>query len=217
MSTTFNPYEAPKTGFAETQSDIEEYELATIKERVFARVIDNLIRNFTFFGILTLIWVIMTLTGDTAESLGDWLVLVVEEDDGYSLFSINLFDPNIYLAIPFSHGLFLLLHGVLLHRYGQTIGKRLLKIAIVDADTHKRVPLLRLVVFRYVIWDVPWLFNSLFNWCIRLVDLAFGLRADRRTLHDMTTNTIVVKVNRLTIPNAPTLERLARLAQSRGA
>lgn len=138
------------------------------------------------------------------------------DTDDLSLIRLNLLDPTIWAGIIGIHFIFLALHGYLLHRYGQTIGKRLLKIAIVDADTCERVPLPRLFVFRYLIWDIPALSLDLINWAIRILDLCFALRQDRRTLHDMTANTIVIKVNRLTIPNAPTLDQRAREAQSRG-
>lgn len=109
-------------------------------------------------------------------------------------FSFNLFNPLMWGAIIVNQGVFLALQGVFLHKYGQTIGKRLLKIAMVDADTHKKVPLPQLFVLRYLIWDIPALTFSLVNWTIRIVDLCFGLRKNRRTLHDMTANTIVIKV-----------------------
>ena len=69
-----------------------------------------------------------------------------------------------------------------------------MKIAIVDADTHEVVPLPRLFVFRYLIWDFPVLFFDVMHWIIRITDLCFGLRKNRRTLHDLTANTIVIKV-----------------------
>ncbi len=216
MSSTFNPYQAPKTDFPETKSDWEEYELATIMERVLARVIDALILGFLSAAVAIIVVLSLffggVLTDDQLEPILVWL----QRNEDLSLIAFNLFDPRIWISILLTHGLFLVLHGVLLHRYGQTIGKRLLKIAIVDADTYERVPLPRLFVFRYLIWDIPALFFSVVNWIIRLVDLAFGLREDRRTLHDMTANTVVIKVAHAPKYKAPTLDRLARKAQRGG-
>lgn len=119
-------------------------------------------------------------------------------NDPLDLFALNMFNPHIWIEVLLYRGLFLALNGVLLHRNGQTIGKRLLKIAMVDADTYERVPLARLYALRYLIWSIPYLINSVLDVIIFIVDLSFGLRKDRRTLHDMTANTVVVKVNRLT-------------------
>ena len=190
MSTDFNPYQVPSSDFLETESDAEDYELATIVERVLARVVDALILGFTstvFLFILGLgVLFRAFLRGEEPPDLS-WL------PDTSNVFSLNLFDPIIWISICTTHVLFLVLHGVLLHRYGQTIGKRLLRIAIVDADTYEKVPLPRLFLLRYLIWDVPALFFTLVNWIVRIVDLAFGLNQDRRTLHDKLANTIVIK------------------------
>lgn len=45
MSSTYNPYKAPKTEFSEAEFVSDEVELATIVERILARVIDYLILN----------------------------------------------------------------------------------------------------------------------------------------------------------------------------
>lgn len=219
MSKTFNPYAAPESLFTEVQSELDEIELATIGQRVLARIIDALILGFAQLVLAIIVIVVAFLVGALSlpqlEAIAGGTFSVQVEDD-YSLFSLNLFDPILYIGIVITHGLFLALHGVLLHRFGQTIGKRILKIAMVDADTYEIVPLPRLFVLRYLIWDIPALFYPLVNWIIRIVDLAFGLREDRRTLHDMTANTIVIKVAHAPNYNAPTLDRLARKAQSRG-
>ncbi len=195
MSDTYNPYEAPKSDSTEAWLDSGDYELATIGERVLARVIDALILGFTTFVLLILIWVVAftvgELTGDHVEPLGEFLFS--DNDLAYGLLTFNLFNPYVYANIFITHALFLMLHGVTLHRSGQTIGKKLLNIAIVDADTYEKVPVLRLLVLRYLVWEIPFLINVVFCWITRLVDLGYGLKADRRTLHDITANTIVIK------------------------
>lgn len=214
MSTTYNPYKAPKTEITEAEFVPQEVELATIFERVLARVIDYLVFNLVvvvLVGIILSIYVI----GFGIEEVGRRVDEMLEADD-FSLIRLNLIDPSIWGAIILTHAIFLAIHGFLINRYGQTMGKRLLKIAIVDADTYEKVPLPRLFVFRYLIWSIPALSFDLINWTIRVLDLCFGLRQNRRTLHDMTANTIVIKVHRVAFPNAPTLDRLARAAQNRG-
>jgi uncharacterized RDD family membrane protein YckC len=86
----------------------------------------------------------------------------------------------------------LVINCVLLHRHGQTIGKRTLDIAIVRTDG-SRVGLLRVIFLRGlpvsllsripVIGPLVWLVDSL---------LIFG--SERRCLHDLIADTIVIDV-----------------------
>lgn len=194
MSTTYNPYQAPQTELTEARLETDEVELDTIPQRIFARVIDNLILStiavVVAVVLLLVVFIFIGLSEENLDSLDDLL----QTSNSITFFTINLFNSVIWFGIIVTHVVFLAIHGVLLHKYGQTIGKRLLKIAMVDADTLEIVPLPRLFVLRYLIWDIPALFFTLINWAIRITDLCFGLREDRRTLHDMTANTIVIKV-----------------------
>lgn len=87
---------------------------------------------------------------------------------------------------------FLLLNGHGLHTRGQTLGKRLVGIRIVDAATGGVPPLARLVLLRYGSF---WLLNALPG--IRTLafplDFGFMLRRDRRALHDLVGGTQVVE------------------------
>ena len=201
MSSTFNPYEAPKTEFTEGPFVPDEIELATIFQRILARVIDHLILNLVAVVIVLIFILVVFLSLGSEEAINR--LDEVMDQDSLNVFKFNLLDPSVWGSIILIHVIFLVLHGFLLLRYGQTIGKRLLKIAIVDADTYEKVPLPRLFLLRYLIWDIPALFIGVVNWIIRIVDLAFGLKDDRRTLHDLTANTIVIKVNRLTTSTGP--------------
>ena len=192
MSSTFNPYEAPKTDFTDDQFVPEEVELATVVDRILARVIDYVLFMLAVV-VLIAIGLLVELIASGAESAMEALNEIINSDNG-PLFKLNLLDPIVWTAVIITHVIFLALHGFLLHRYGQTIGKRLLKIAMVDADTHKKVPLPRLFVLRYLVWDIPTLTVRPFYWIIRIVDLLFGLRKNRRTLHDLSANTKVIKV-----------------------
>ena len=172
---------------------MDEYELTSIMDRVLARVIDYLLSTVTVVTVLVIIVLIAILTdaidwGYIENALGIYL------EEELELVAINFLDLAIWIGILGTYLIFLLLHGVLLHRYGQTIGNRLLNIAIVDAETLVLVPLPRLFVLRYLIWDLPVLIFFVINWIIRVIDLCFGLRESRRTLHDVTANTIVIKV-----------------------
>lgn len=193
MPPNFNPYQATKTAITEVESALEEFELASVSERILARVVDYLLLTAVALTVALLIVLVLYSSGVIdADLLREFMSSQLEEDS--SLFTLNLTDPTLWIGVATTHVMFLALHGALLYRFGQTIGKRIMKIAIVDADTHEVVPLTRLFVFRYLIWDFPALFFSVVNWIIRITDVCFGLRKNRRTLHDLTANTIVIKV-----------------------
>ena len=88
---------------------------------------------------------------------------------------------------------FLVLHGYLLHRYGQTIGKRLLGIRIVSAADGQLLPLGKLFGLRYVPIQLAGLLPVVGN-ILPLVDALFIFREDRRCLHDFIAGTKVIKV-----------------------
>ena len=87
---------------------------------------------------------------------------------------------------------FLLLHGYLLHNYGQTIGKRLVGTRIVSATDNQIVPLGKIFALRFVpmqlISIVP-----VVGTIIPLIDVLFIFRDDRRCLHDLIAGTKVIK------------------------
>lgn len=81
-----------------------------------------------------------------------------------------------------------------IHRYGQTLGKRLLGLRIVQAGgsraTFGRI-FWRRIVLTGVIEAVP-----LLGWIFALVDPLFVFSATRQTLHDRIAGTIVVDLRR---------------------
>lgn len=98
---------------------------------------------------------------------------------------------TVFLALG-GFAAFLLLHGYLLANYGQTIGKRLLKIRIVrPGGAHAEFN--RLIMLRYL----PLTLVSLIPFVgqiLTMVDVLFIFREDRRCLHDRIADTVVVQV-----------------------
>ena len=82
---------------------------------------------------------------------------------------------------------------VLLGARGQTIGKILLRVRIVDAQTGGHPGWARIVLLRTV---VNWILSGIpfIGWIYWLVDSLFIFRADHRTIHDMIAGTQVDKV-----------------------
>jgi len=191
--TELNPYLAP-TASLDHEYEIEDIELAGLGERFLARLIDWTLRGiiyvvlFVVFIPVLVVWFGMTWGGDWFENVGN---------NPYALswyLFINFNNPFILYLIALTHISFLLLQGIPLAIWGQTLGKKWMNIAMVDQETYERVPFHRLFFLRYLVWDIPAFFFGPLNWLIRLTDLFFGFQNDRRTLHDRLAKTVVIKV-----------------------
>lgn len=90
---------------------------------------------------------------------------------------------------------YLLLNGYLLWRRGQTVGKALTGIAIVDTRNGEKLPLWRLLAVRALFFPtlyalpVPWL-NAL-----PLIDQLFVFRKSRRCVHDLACGSSVIRLD----------------------
>ncbi len=104
------------------------------------------------------------------------------------------------LLMMFPYMAFFAMHGYLLSRYGQTIGKRMMGIAIVTLDN--RVPaFFPLVAQRYF---TQWLAGMVpvIGVLLRLVDILAIFRPDRRCIHDHIAKTKVIDL-RIPIVHSP--------------
>jgi uncharacterized RDD family membrane protein YckC len=88
-------------------------------------------------------------------------------------------------------GIYLLLNARLLAQHGQTIGKRLMRLRIVEATGHA-CTLTHLFFVRRMIpqvaWNLPFIGLGL-----AIGNLAFIFRPDRRCLHDHLASTVVIE------------------------
>ena len=86
---------------------------------------------------------------------------------------------------------YLLVNGFLLWRHGQTLGKWLAKIKIVDHDSGRVPAFWKLIVLRAPFF--PLLHATFIGYgYLLLIDLLVGLRRDRRCVHDWVSGTRVV-------------------------
>ncbi|MDA0150764.1 RDD family protein [Vibrio sp. Makdt] len=88
--------------------------------------------------------------------------------------------------------MFLLCHGYLLQNKGQTIGKNVMEIAIVDMDG-KQLGLFNIVLKRILPMSI-FVYIPVVGQYISTLDYLFALRKDRRCLHDLIAGTQVVSV-----------------------
>lgn len=170
----FNPYEAPAAAVADLV-DPESLELADRGTRLGAKLLDGLIMGggFAVIGILAAIFVPAFLSrrggGPPVAFLAVFAVL----------------GGGLLLALMIWNILWL-------SRYGQTIAKRILKIRIIRSDGEPvgmgRLLGLRIILM-WVLESIP-LLGPLFS----LVNVCFIFRDDRRCIHDLIADTIVVKV-----------------------
>ena len=82
------------------------------------------------------------------------------------------------------------IQAFMLTKSGQSIGKKLTKIKIVDAENGEKVSLMRVFTLRSFIFII---LNMLFMPLITIIDHVFALSEKRQTLHDKLAKTKVIK------------------------
>ena len=179
--------------------DAPESELAGRGERLAAWLIDAAL--YAVVVIVSLVIAIIaifafgiagafSIAGDGFESLGDFF-------DAEFLVALVL---TILLVLSTWLALFIT-QMVLLAKRGQTIGKILMKIRVVDATTGEHPGWVRLVLLRTILNSlissvlsaIPFV-GEMFAFAYFLTDSLFIFRDDRRTIHDLIAGTRVDKV-----------------------
>lgn len=173
---------------------VKKSELASIPARALAKIIDVLLWIPATF-ILTAFFnekeqgqftqlneQIMTLALSGSQDSARVLELQSQ--------MFELIPTQAYMAAGLYLIVMLILQGYFIVKSGQSIGKKITKIKIVDAETDEKVSLMRGFTLRSIVFILPTLyFIPLFT----LVDSAFALSKKRQTLHDKLAKTKVVK------------------------
>lgn len=114
----------------------------------------------------------------------------------------SLSDSGKMLLVFAPQLIFFTLHGFSLYQRGQTIGKRIMGIAIVTLDNQKP-DFFPLIAQRYM---SQWLMGMVpvVGPLLRLVDVIFIFRADKRCVHDLIAKTKVIdlKISVAVSPNS---------------
>ena len=84
----------------------------------------------------------------------------------------------------------LAIQAFFLAKSGQSIGKKLTRIKIIDAENGEKVNLTRIFLLRSIVFII---LNMLFMPFITIADYLFALGRNRQTLHDKLAKTIVIK------------------------
>ncbi len=163
---TDNPYTTPKADLT-IQETNPPYTLASRGKRLGASLIDSII------GII-LTMPILYLTG---------IIDRLRDQQGMSFLESCLFG---LLGIV----LFIIVHGHLLRHYGQTVGKKLLKIRI--ADLEGNLPTLQQHLIPRYGFMFFWQFIPVAGKIVGCLDPLFIFRKNKRCLHDLVAKTIVI-------------------------
>lgn len=164
MSNT-NPYQAPDAHIqvpAETAG-----ELASRGSRFGAAMID---------GIISLIFVVPLML-----VFGIWAAMTAGQEP-----SLSAMTGYVVSAMT----AYLLINGYLLHSRGQSVGKKLMGIRIVDMQGNNP-GLVKLFFVRYVAMSLVWML-PLVGGLLGLIDVLMIFKGDRRCGHDMVAGTQVV-------------------------
>ncbi len=103
---------------------------------------------------------------------------------------IEMFSTQAWTAAGLYLLIMLVIQGFLLAKSGQSIGKKLTKIKIVDAETETQTSLMRSFTLRSIVFILPTIyFFPLFT----VIDSLFALGKKRQTLHDKLAKTKVIK------------------------
>lgn len=165
-----NPYAAPVARVDDITQE-GHLELADRGIRLAAKFVDGLIVGVPFAVVLGLVAVFMAPRNGGEPS---------------TAFLIAMFSGGALVGL-----IMLIINFVYLHRYGQTLAKRLFKIKIVRTDG-SRCELVRIIFLRWLpvslLGAIP-----LVGYIIGLLDPLMIFREDQRCLHDLIADTVVVK------------------------
>lgn len=159
----YNPYAAPVSRVEDFSTHV--LQLATRASRLVAYLLD--VFSFAFLGIVAAISIpALSKTGADAENVAIAIV-------GIAMIAIAI------------------VHTVFLHKYGQTIGKRLLGIKVVQTNG-MRCELWRFFFLRAlpvgILSNIP-----VIGMFIGLADSLMIFGQEQRCLHDLTANTVVIQ------------------------
>ena len=180
-----NPYASSATHLVQERAHPQEIVLASRFNRLLARCVDVVLEG-------SFHWIFVTLVPGVSELLTQTIAAVPAEpkNEGYSRWShwvIPDFSIESLVFWLMSIGITFICQAYLLAKYGQTIGKRLLSIKIVNENGYRKPTLSRSFFVRecgiYVLDWIP---------LLALLEILWIFGASRKCLHDYWSRTIVI-------------------------
>ncbi|MCY4096188.1 MAG: RDD family protein [Gammaproteobacteria bacterium] len=180
-----NPYASSVTPLKQEAPLPPEIVLASRVKRLIARIVDSFVEGIFFWLCVLLFPVIRDAQNRVIEnSLSD-----VEnmEFDFWTDLVLPTFTAESVAFWLIGIGITFICQAYLLARYGQTIGKRMLKIRIVKHDSYRTPTLTRSFGIRecgiYLLYWIPFL---------PVIEVLWIFGEQRRCLHDLWSGTIVI-------------------------
>lgn len=190
---TDNPYAIPTARLSKKLARPTEIVLASRGERLLAYVLDVLILSLAMFIGAMVGVIILVNTSQNPQVLFEYVIEQMNAP-APSLWAINIFDKWVYLQVITPLVLYFLINGYLLQTRGQTFGKSLMSIAIIDKDSQEVPPISTILLRRYIPFNSMAIVNVVLQLLIFFSDVLSIFREDKRMLHDLAANTIVIKV-----------------------
>lgn len=190
---TGNPYATPLARLTRKRIGPSEIVLATRGERLLAYLLDMILLYLAMFIGAMIVVIVMVTTSQDPQTVFNLLIEQLNQTSSPFL-KINLLDRWVYLNVLAPVILYFLINGYMLQTRGQTIGKLLMSIGIVDKNTHQVPPLSTIFLRRYLPFNTTAIINLLLYLFIYWSDVLSIFREDKRMLHDLVANTIVIKV-----------------------
>ncbi|MFV5523419.1 RDD family protein [Acinetobacter variabilis] len=177
-----------------SQNVASKKELASIPSRILAKIVDLLLwlpatfiltafftpEQETQFAQLNQEFMNVMLSSDADPALAQQLQTQM----------FDMFSQQAWIATAIYLVIMLAIQAFLIAKSGQSIGKKLTKIKIVDAETGEKTSLMRAFTIRSVFFIF---LNIIFMPLSTIIDWAFGLGQKRQTVHDKLAKTQVVK------------------------
>lgn len=159
-------------------------DLEGASEKLEASGIDrNLASRWARFGAYFIDSIILILPYVAIYSLTDYWEEALNE-------GISIAEQSLYFLMGFAQ--YLLVNGYLLHSRGQTVGKWVLGIKIVSANSNNILPLWKVFFVRYVPFSIVAMlpFVGLF---LAIINDLFIFRKDKRCIHDHLAGSKVIR------------------------
>ena len=177
-----------------SQNVAAKKELASISSRILAKIVDLLLWLPATF-ILTAFFTTEQET-QFAQLNQEFMNVMLSSDADPALAQqlqtqmFDMFSQQAWIATAIYLVIMLAIQAFLIAKSGQSIGKKLTKIKIVDAETGEKTSLMRAFTIRSVFFIF---LNIIFMPLSTIIDWAFGLGQKRQTVHDKLAKTQVVK------------------------
>jgi uncharacterized RDD family membrane protein YckC len=176
---TSNSFAPPKSAVADVGTSDSEFEKATPGSRLGASLLDGLILTLPFVPAYFIAFSRMGLGG-------------VGRSPGRGAFAAAMMQAGLWSGLGMLFAIVsLTITAVLVHRNGQTIGKKLVGIKVVRKDG-SRATLTRIFFLRYLCNTLLTLV-PIAGGLYALVDMLFIFGAPTRCCHDYLADTIVVR------------------------